>query len=188
MKVAMILTGTMIGSLCFSVIILMKYFADVNDQLPEITYWIAGSLSKTSPRAILFSLPFMVVGFLILYFMSNRINVLTLSRDEALSLGLNVKSNMRIIIFASTMMCSGAVSLGSQIMWIGLMIPHIARGLVGNNYRKLLPVSALIGGIFLLLVDNTIRSLFVMELPIGLLISFIGAPFFYMLIKKGGLK
>jgi iron complex transport system permease protein len=187
-KIAMILCGTMIGSLCISLITMMKYLADVTEQLPEITYWLMGSISKTSGNALMFSLPFIVVGFLVLSLMSHRLNVLTLSDDEAKSLGINLKSNMKIVILASTMMCSGAVCLGGQIVWIGLMIPHIARAIVGNNYAKLLPVSALLGGIFLLIVDDIIRALFVTEVPIGLLISFIGAPFFYMLIKRGGLK
>jgi iron complex transport system permease protein len=187
-KVSMVLAGTMVGALCFSIISMMKYFADTNGELPEITYWLMGSLSKTSMNSLFFSVPIMALGLLGLMLIRNRLNVLTLSDEESKSLGVDPKKNMRFVIISSTLLCSGAVSLGGTIGWVGLMVPHIARGIVGSEYGKLLPVSAMIGGIFLLLIDNMARTLFIMEVPIGLLISFIGAPFFYMLIRKGGLK
>jgi len=134
---------------------------------------------------MLFSLPFMAVGFSLLFIMRWRINVLTLSDIEQSSLGINTKSSMRIVIVGATLLCSAAVGLGGLIGWVGLMIPHITRAITGPQYTKLLPVSAMIGGIFLLLMDNIVRSIFVMEIPIGLAVAFIGAPFFYVLIRKG---
>lgn len=187
-KVSMILAGTMVGALSFSVVSLIKYFADVSAQLPEITYWLMGSIAKANTQALTFSLPVMLLGFVMLMLMRNRINVLTLSDEEAMSLGVNPKRNMRFVVLASTLVCSGAVCLGGTIGWVGLFIPHISRGLIGAGYAKLLPVSAMLGGCFLLVVDSIARSLLTVEIPIGLLISFIGAPFFYMLIRKGGLK
>jgi len=187
-KVSMILAGTMVGALSFSVVSMLKYFADTNSELPEITYWLMGSLSRTDLKAVFFSLPIMALGFLGLMLIRNRLNVLTLSDEETKSLGVAPKKNMRFVILASTLLCSGAVSLGGVIAWVGLMIPHISRGIIGSEYGKMLPVSAMIGGCFLLIIDDIARSFFVMEVPIGLLISFIGAPFFYMLIRRGGLK
>ena len=187
-KVSMVLAGTLVGSLGYSVVSVIKYFADTNSELPEITYWLMGSLSKANMRALGFALPAMAVGFILLMLMRNRLNVLTLSDEEAQSLGVSPKANMRYVVLASTLMCSGAVCLSGTIGWIGLMIPHISRGIIGSEYRRLLPVSAMMGGCFLLLIDDIARSVLMMEIPIGLLVSFIGAPFFYMLIRKGGLK
>ncbi len=184
-RVSLILSGMLVGSLAFSVTSMLKYFADTQNQLPDITHWLMGSLSKVDTQAILFALPFMVVGFIILYLMRFRLNVLSLSDVEASSIGLNTKKSMASVITGATLLCSSAVCLGGLIGWIGLMIPHITRSLVGPQYRKLLPVTAMLGGIFLVVMDDIVRSISVVEIPIGLAISFIGAPFFYMLIKKG---
>lgn len=184
-RVSLILSGMLIGSLAFSVTSMFKYFADTQNQLPEMTHWLMGSLSKVSLQSIIFALPFMWVGFIILYLLRFKLNVLSLSDVEAKSLGVNTKRTMAGVISASTLLCSAAVCLGGLIGWIGLMIPHITRSLVGPQYKKLLPITAMLGGIFLLIMDNIVRSVSVVEIPIGLAISFIGAPFFYMLIKRG---
>lgn len=184
-RVSLILSGTLVGSLAFSVTTMFKYVADTGDQLPEITYWLMGSLSKVDAEALLFALPFMAVGFTVLFLMRWRMNVLTLSDIEAATIGINTKRSMIAVITGATLLCSAAVCLGGLIGWIGLMIPHIVRALVGPQYTKLLPAAAMMGGIFLLIMDNIVRSVTIMEIPIGLAISFIGAPFFYMLIRKG---
>ncbi|MBT3319533.1 MAG: iron ABC transporter permease [Clostridia bacterium] len=183
-RVSLILSGVLVGSLAFSITTMMKYLADTTDQLPEITYWLMGSLSRVSTNSLLVSLPFMAVGFALLFVMRWRINVLTLDDIESKSLGVNTKRDMRIVIVGATLACSAAVGLGGLIGWVGLMIPHITRAITGPQYTRLLPVSAMIGGIFLLLMDDIVRSLFVMEIPIGLAVAFIGAPFFYMLIRR----
>lgn len=184
-RVSLILSGVLVGSLAYSVTSLFKYFADTQNQLPDMTHWLMGSLSKVDMDAVLFSLPFMAIGFIILYLMRFRLNVLSLSDIEAQSLGVNTKRAMIGVIAGSTLLCSAAVCLGGLIGWIGLMIPHITRSLVGPRFRRLLPITAMLGGVFLLIMDNIVRSLWVVEIPIGLAISFIGAPFFYMLIKRG---
>ncbi len=184
-KVSLILSGMLIGSLAFSVTSMLKYFADTQNQLPEITHWLMGSLSKVSMKSVLFALPFMTAGFLIIFLLRFKLNVLSLSDVEAKSLGVNTKRTTINVIASATLLSSAAVCLGGLIGWVGLMIPHIARALVGPQYRKLLPVTAMMGGVFLLVMDDIVRSAAVIEIPIGLAVSFIGAPFFYMLIKKG---
>lgn len=184
-KVSLILSGVLVGSLAFSVTSMLKYLADTSDKLPEITYWLMGSLSKVDFESVLFSLPFMLVGFIILFIMRWRLNVLTLSDAEASTMGVNTKRAMFTVIAGATMLSSSAVCLGGLIGWVGLMIPHMTRTITGPQYTKLLPASAMMGGIFVLLMDNIVRSISIMEIPIGLMIAFIGAPFFYLLISKG---
>ena len=184
-RVSLILSGMLIGSLAFSVTSMIKYFADTQSQLPEITHWLMGSLSKVSMNSVLFALPFMAIGFIIIFLLRFKLNVLSLSDVEAQSLGVNTKRTTISVIASATLLSSAAVCLGGLIGWVGLMIPHITRGLVGPQFKKLLPITAMTGGIFLLVMDDVVRSVAVFEIPIGLAVSFIGAPFFYMLIKKG---
>jgi len=184
-RVSLILSGVLVGSLAFSVTSMLKYMADTSDKLPEITYWLMGSLSKVDLESVLFSLPFMLIGFVILFVMRWRINVLTLSDVEASTMGINAKRSIMIVIIGATMLSSSAVCLGGLIGWVGLMIPHMTRSLTGPQYTKLLPASAMMGGVFVLLMDNIVRSVAIMEIPIGLMIAFVGAPFFYILISKG---
>lgn len=183
-RVSLILSGTLVGSLAFAVTTMLKYVADTSDQLPEITYWLMGSLSKVDMTSIYFALPFMAAGFVLLFMMRWRMNVLTLSDIEAYSLGINTQRSMKAIIVGATLLCSAAVCLGGLIVWVGLMIPHVTRAITGPQHTKLLPTSALLGGIFLVAMDDIVRSVSIMEIPIGLAISFIGAPFFFMLIRK----
>jgi len=184
-RVSLILSGTLIGTLAYSVTSLFKYIADTSNQLPEMTHWLMGSLSKVDMDSVLLSAPFMAIGFVIIFLMRFKINVLSLSDVEAKSMGVNTKRAMVGIIAGSTLLCSAAVCLGGLIGWVGLMIPHISRSIAGPQFKKLLPITIMFGGIFLLIMDNIVRSLFVVEIPIGLAVSFIGAPFFYLLIKKG---
>jgi len=144
-----------------------------------------GSLSKVDMTSIYFALPFMAIGFVLLYLMRWRMNVLTLSDIEASTIGINTRLSMQTVIVGATLLCSAAVCLGGLIGWVGLMIPHVTRALTGPAHTKLLPTSALLGGLFLVAMDDIVRSISIMEIPIGLAIAFIGAPFFYMLIRKG---
>jgi len=184
-RVSLILSGVLVGSLAFSITSLLKYLADTSSQLPEITYWLMGSLSKVDMTSLLFSLPFMSVGFILLFALSWRINVLTLDDAEASSLGVNTKSSMRLVILGATLLGSASVCLGGLIGWVGLILPHITRAITGPQYKKLLPACAMLGGTFLLVMDDIVRSIFIMEIPIGLAVAFIGAPFFFVLIKRG---
>ena len=182
----LILAGIMVSSLISSGTSLIKLVADPEDQLPAITYWLMGSLNGTSPADVWFALLPMAVGFLPLYLLRWRINLLTLGDEEARTIGVNARRLRTIVILSATLITAAAVSVSGVIGWVGLVIPHLTRRMVGNNYRHLLPASALFGAIFLLLVDNLSRMLFATEIPIGILTSFIGAPFFLYLITREG--
>ena len=182
----LILAGIMVSSLISSGTSLIKLVADPEDQLPAITYWLMGSFNGVSPADVRFALLPMAAGFLPLYLLRWRINLLTLGDEEARTIGVNARRLRTIVILCATLITAAAVSVSGVIGWVGLVIPHLTRRMVGNNYRHLLPASALFGAIFLLLVDNLSRMLFATEIPIGILTSFIGAPFFLYLITREG--
>ena len=182
----LILAGIMISSLISSGTSLIKLVADPEDQLPAITYWLMGSLNGTSPADVWFALLPMAGGFLPLYLLRWRINLLTLGDEEARTIGVNARRLRATVLLSATLVTAAAVSVSGVIGWVGLVIPHLTRRMVGNNYRHLLLASALFGALFLLLVDNLSRVVFTTEIPIGILTSFIGAPFFLYLITKEG--
>lgn len=181
---SLILCGTMIGSICTSSVSILKYCADPTDTLPSITFWLMGSLAKIDLQSIVISLIPIIVGLLILFLARWRINVLVLETSEAQSLGLDAKKWRLIIILAATIITSCAICLGGLIGWVGLMIPHIARFIFGNNYKYLIPSSTILGSLYLLLVDSFIRGVFNTEVPIGILTSLMGSPFFLFLIVQ----
>lgn len=184
--ISLILTGIMLSSLVSSGTSFIKLIADPEDQLPEITYWQMGSLNGALPKDIFFSIIPVLLGIVPLLIIRWQINLLTLSEDEAYTMGINVKKTRFIIIICSTLLTAASVAVSGVIGWIGLVIPHLSRKLVGNNYRYLLPVSITLGAIFLLFIDNISRNLYTTEIPIGILTSFVGAPFFIYLITKDG--
>ncbi len=183
-EISLILAGTMLGALTASLTSLLIYIADPNNTLPTITFWLMGSLAKANKTSVLFSIFPIIFGSIILFSLRWRLNLLTLGDEEAQSLGINPKVVRLIAVFAATIISAAAVCLGGIIGWVGLMIPHIARSIVGADYRYLLPVSFLLGGSFLLLMDNLARSILTVEIPLGLLTSIIGAPFFIILIIR----
>ena len=182
----LILAGIMIGSLISSGTSLIKLVADPEDQLPAITYWLMGSLNGTKPEDVLFAIVPMAIGLVPLLLLRWRINILTLGDEEARTMGVNAKRLRSTVILCATLVTAAAVSVSGVIGWVGLVIPHLTRRMVGNNYRYLMPASMLVGAIFLLLVDNISRNAFATEIPIGILTSFIGAPFFIYLITRDG--
>jgi len=181
-----ILAGIMVSSLMGAVTSFIKLVADPNDILPEITYWLMGSLAKNGWREIRFVLIPMALGIIPLNMLSWRINLLTLSDSEAKTMGVNAGRVRYTIIVCATLVTAASVSVSGMIGWVGLVVPHLARKLVGNNYRHLLPASWLGGALFLLIVDNVSRNLLLTEIPIGILTSVIGAPFFIWLITRKG--
>ena len=182
----LILAGIMIGSLISSGTSMIKLVADPEDQLPAITYWLMGSLNGTSPADVWFVLIPMALGLVPLFLLRWRVNILTFGDEEARTMGVNPKQLRAVVIFCATLVTAAAVSVSGVIGWVGLVIPHLTRRMVGNNYRHLMPASMLFGAIFLLLVDHVSRNLFATEIPIGILTSFIGAPFFIYLITRDG--
>ncbi|NLT58329.1 MAG: iron ABC transporter permease [Clostridiales bacterium] len=182
--VSLVLAGVMLKTLCTSAISMIKYVADPTDALPAITFWLMGSLNKVTWDSLRFSLPMMAAGFLVLHLMRWRINLLTLDDEEAISLGANPRRDRIMVVVAATVLSAAAVCLGGIIEWVGFMIPHIARMLFGSEYKYIVPASTLLGALFLLAADGLARSLLVMELPLSVLTSFVGAPFFIFLILR----
>lgn len=182
---SLILTGSMIMALCNAGVTMIKYVADPNDVLQQITFWLMGSLTKTDMKALRFSIPPMAAGLIVMFLLRWRINLLTLDEEEARSLGINIRRFRMIFILCATLLSAAAVCLGGLIGWVGLMVPHLARALVGADYGRLIPASAILGAGYLVLMDDIARSLLSMELPLGVVTSLMGAPFFiYLIIKK----
>ncbi|MBE6008229.1 MAG: iron ABC transporter permease [Lachnospiraceae bacterium] len=182
---SLVLTGSMIMSLCNAGVTMIKYVADPNDVLQQITFWLMGSLTKTNMASFRWSFLPMVIGLGLILIFRWQINLLTLDEEEARSLGINIKKYRMIFIAASTMLSAAAVCLGGMIGWVGLMIPHLARALVGVDYGRLIPASAILGAGYLVIMDDIARSVLSMELPLGVVTSILGAPFFiYLIIKR----
>ena len=159
--------------------------ADPSNQLPEITYWLMGSLSGTRTADIQFAAIPMLIGLLPLIALRWRINLLTLEEEEALAMGVNTKSLRIVVILCATFLTAASVAVSGMIGWVGLVIPHLCRKVLGNDNRYLIPGSMIFGAFFLLLVDNVSRNLAATEIPIGILTAFVGAPFFiYLMTRK----
>ena len=181
----MILSGMVVSAMFNALISIIKYTADPYSQLPEITFWLMGSLSSVKGSELLASVIPSALSLLVLMLIRWRINVLSLSEEEAIALGVNPNLIRGIVICCSTMLTASAISLCGQVGWVGLVVPHIARMITGANYRKLLPATAIIGAIFLLAVDNIARSLLAVEVPLGILTAIIGSPIFVYLLLRG---
>ncbi len=179
----LVLAGILVSTLFQSGMSIVKLLADSNDKLPEITFWLMGSFNDITVRDALVVVP-MALGFILLIVQSWKLNVLSFGDEEARAMGINTKRTRAIVILASTLLASASVAVAGIIGWIGLVIPHLARAVVGPNYRVLLPTSMLIGSAFLLLVDNLARLLLSVEIPIGILTSILGVPFFIFIFKK----
>jgi iron complex transport system permease protein len=182
----LILAGLMVSSLNNAAVSWMKLMADHHNVLPEMVYWLMGSLAKARPGDLRFVIVPMVLGLAPLFIFRWRINLLTLSDEEAQSMGLHVKRTRAMVILCSTLITAAAVSVSGIIGWAGLLIPHISRKLTGNNYRDLMPVSMIFGALFLLIIDNISRNLSATEIPLGILTALVGAPFFLWLIARRG--
>ena len=184
--VNLLLAGIMVGSLFSACTSYIKLVADPTNQLPQITYWLMGSLSGTRMGTVKFAAVCMAVGLVPLLLLRWRMNLLTLSPDEARAMGVHTDRLRLAVILSSTMLTAAAVSVSGMIGWVGLVIPHLSRRIVGSDCRRLMPMSCLFGAAFLLLVDNMARCLTATEIPIGILTAFVGAPFFIYLMVRGG--
>ncbi|MEZ5448840.1 MAG: iron ABC transporter permease [Thiolinea sp.] len=182
---ALVLTGIVIGALAGAATSLLKVLADPYDQLPAITFWLLGSLASMTRADILPALPVGVLGLVPLILLRWRINVLALGDDEARALGVEAARLRWLVIVAATLLTASVTALAGVIGWVGLVIPHMARMLVGPDFSRLLPVAALLGAAYLLLVDTLARSLTQAEVPLGILTAMIGAPFFVGLLARG---
>ncbi len=181
----LVLAGMIISTLFQSFLSMIKYVVDPNSKLPAITFWLMGSISSITVKDLKLLILPLLLGLIPLMLFRWKLNIISFGDEEAKSMGVNVEIVRVIVIFSSTIMTSAVVAISGMIGWVGLIIPHFCRMIVGPDYKKLIPVSMIIGGCFLLIVDNLSRSLFPMELPIGILTSIIGAPFFIYLLVNG---
>ena len=178
----LVLSGMMVSSLFSAGTSYLKLVADPASELPAITYWLMGSLSGATKYDVMIAAIPMFIAIIPIYLLRWQINILTLGDDSARYLGIDPQSVRLIVIICSTLLTASAVCVTGMIGWIGLVIPHLCRRIVGNNYMYLIPAASLVGASFLLIVDNISRNLLMTEIPLGILTAFIGAPFFMYLI------
>lgn len=178
---ALVLTGVVLGTLLGSAIALLKYLADPYNQLPAITFWLLGSLAAISPGDLAGAAPLALLGLLPLLLLRWRVNLLALPDDEARALGVNIQRLRMLVVAAATLMTAASVAISGIIGWVGLLIPHAARLLVGPDFGRLLPLAMLMGAAFMVAVDTLCRTIAPTEVPPGVLTALIGTPFFLWL-------
>lgn len=183
-NITLVLSGIIVSSIFNALTSLVKYVADTKDKLPTITFWLMGSFSNTTYREILISVLPISIGILGLIMFRWKLNLLSLGDEDAYTLGINPKQTRWFVILFSTLVTAACVAVSGIVGWVGLVIPHICRKMVGNNHDKLLPISCLIGAIFIIVVDTIARNVVTSEIPIGILTSLIGAPFFAIIYRK----
>ena len=181
-----VLSGMVISSLFSALVSFVKFVADPNDVLPVITYWLMGSFSSINLKSLYTGLPLILIGTVILYLIRYRMNVLSLSKEESISLGVNLPLIRTVIIISSALVTASVTAMCGVISWVGLLIPHIARMLVGNDNSRVIPCSIVCGSLFLLVIDTLARTIAISEIPVSILTSMIGAPVFIALLKKTG--
>ncbi len=181
----LVLAGVVVGSLAGAAISLLKILADPYDQLPAIVFWLLGSLSAIRKGEVWAAAPLVLLGLVPLILLRWRINVLSLGDEEAKALGVEAGRLRLLVVTAATLMTASVVAISGVIGWVGLVIPHIARMLVGPSFDRLLPTAMLLGASYLLLVDTLARTMARIEVPIGILTAVIGAPFFLWLLARG---
>lgn len=181
----LVLAGVVVGSLAGAAISLLKILADPYDQLPAIVFWLLGSLSSVRGADVWSAAPLVLAGLVPLVALRWRINVLSLGDEEAKALGVEAGRLRLIVIAAATLMTASVVAVAGVIGWIGLVIPHLARMLVGPNFSRLLPAALLMGGAYMLAIDTLARTVAQIEIPLGVLTAIVGAPFFLWLLARG---
>lgn len=179
----LVLAGVVVSSFFQALISIVKTVADTDSVLPSITFWLMGSLNKGDNTDLLVMLPSVILSMGLLFVFRHKIDVLAAGEDEARAMGVNVNLVKVAVIVASTLMTACAVSVAGIIGWIGIVVPHMARVVTGASYARLLPGSFVLGGLFLLLIDDLVRSTF-SDLPLGVLTALIGTPVFVFLLLK----
>jgi iron complex transport system permease protein len=182
----LVLSGIVVGTMFSALISATQYFANPDDTLPEITFWLFGSLARVTNSGLVIPAVIVGVSLAALYAVRWKLTVLATGEDEARSLGVNRAVVWAVVIGASTLMTATVVSIAGAVGWVGLVVPHLARSLVGPSFGPLLTVSSVIGAGFLLAVDDVSRGTTTVELPLGILTALIGAPFFVGLLVKAG--
>lgn len=181
----LVLSGIVVAAFFSALLSAVKYIADPDSKLPAITYWLLGSLNNASSHVLMLVLPPIVAGIAGLLLLRWRLNVLALGDEEARSLGMRTEILKGVVIVCCTLITAACVSFCGMIGWVGLVIPHLGRMLVGPDHRVLLPVTLSLGASYLLLMDDLARTLTPGEIPLGILTAIIGAPFFAFLLRRG---
>ncbi len=184
--IMVVLSGMVVSSIFQAFVSLVKYVADPEEDLPAITYWLMGSMSRATVKSLLIGVPFILIGIILLFCLRWRLNILSLQEDEARSLGINVKWLRILVMVASTMVTASCVSMCGQVGWVGLLIPHTARMIYGSDNRKIIPACIGIGATFMIIIDTIARAATSAEIPVSILTALVGAPFFVLLLKKTG--
>src|SRR5271170_302140 len=180
----LVLTGVVIGALLGSGVGLVKYLADPYNQLPAMTFWLLGSLAAATVADLLPLIGPVAIGTLVLTALRWRMNVMSLPEEEARTLGVPTGVLRAAIIAAATLVTSASVAAAGVIGWVGLVVPHLARSLVGPDFARLIPTAAILGGGFLLLIDTLARTAAPIEIPLGILTALVGTPFFIWLLAS----
>lgn len=179
----LVLAGVVVSSFFQALISIIKTVADTDSVLPSITFWLMGSLNKGDNVDVAVVLPAVIVSMALLFLFRHKIDALSAGEDEAVAMGVNVPFVKGVVIVASTLMTACAVSVAGIIGWVGMVVPHMARAVTGASFSKLIASSFLIGGVFLLLIDDIVRSSFA-DLPLGVLTALIGTPVFVFLLIR----
>jgi iron complex transport system permease protein len=181
----LVLTGVVIGALLGSGVALLKYLADPLNQLPAITFWLLGSLAAFNRADLWVLAPTVIIALVPLALLRWRLDVMSLGEEEALALGVDVRTVRGAVIIGATLMTAASVSVAGIVGWVGLLVPHLARLIVGPAFARLLPMTLVIGAGFLLLVDTVARTIGTVEMPLGVLTSVLGTPVFIWLLARG---
>lgn len=182
--IILVLSGVIVGGLMTAVLGMIKYMADAETELAEITYWQMGSIAKVSMTDLVRIFPVILFATVLLLALSWQINILSLGVVEAKTLGINVTRVRTLAILGATLLTASSVSISGTVGWVGLVIPHLGRMIIGDDNRRLLPVACLLGAIFMIVVDTLARVLTSAELPLSILTGLIGAPFYVLLLLK----
>lgn len=181
---SLVLAGVVVGSFFSALISLLKYVADTYTKLPAIVFWLMGSLASVKISDMATTAPVIIVCVGLLVALRWRFNILSLGSDEAKGLGVNTKALYAAIIVCSTLIAASIVAIAGIIGWVGLVVPHLCRMMIGADHERLIPASALMGSAYMLLVDNLARVMAAQEIPLGIVTAIIGAPFFAYLLKR----
>ena len=178
----LIISGIMVGSLFSALVSLVKFVADAESQLPAITYWLMGSLGSAGYKNLAMGAPIIIISIVIIFLLRWRMNLLSLSEDELIASGTNVKMLRTLVVICAAAMTSSVISMCGQVGWVGLIVPHMCRMIWGQDNKKLIPASISIGAAFMVIVDTVARSVSAAEIPVSILTAIIGAPFFIFIL------
>lgn len=181
----LVLSGVIVSAIFSAGLSFMMYQADPYEQLPAIVFWTMGGLNKILWANVFRASIIIIIGLIVIYIFRWRLNLLALGDEEALSMGVNIKTARALYVIFATVIVAAATASCGTIGWVGLVVPHMARIIIGPDHDVLIPFSALLGGVFMLIMDTVVRNLPGGELPISIITSFLGAPFLaYLLIKQ----